>query len=212
MAAPSLSDPGDRQESVPVKLALALFRIGQALTHARGLAAAQQGVSPLQLQVLIDLQQEAGGATTAAELARRHGIAAPSMSDSLAGLARRRLIVRRASAADARRRELALTPKGRALAQRALDELDRLVDVCARMPRDERDQALSSAVDLIRRFNELGWIRADRMCTTCRFFERGRDANSTAPHWCRLIDSPLAAADLRVDCPEHQPQPLPSLP
>jgi DNA-binding MarR family transcriptional regulator len=212
MTPPSLSDPGDRQESPAVKLALGLFRIGQALSHARGLAAAGQGVSPLQLQVLIDLCQEAGGAASAVELARRHGIAAPSMSDSLAGLARRRLIARRACEEDARRRVLTLTPKGRALAQRALDELDRLVGVCADMPRDQRDQALATAVDLIARFNELGWIRADRMCTTCRSFERGHAPGSNGPHYCRLIERPLVAADLRVDCPEHQPQPVPIQP
>lgn len=212
MATPSLSDPGDRQESAAVKLALGLFRIGQALSHARGLAAAGQGVSPLQLQILIDLHAKAAGAVTAAELARRHGITAPSMSDSLAGLARRRLIVRRVGEGDARRRVLELSPRGRALAQRALDELDRLVGVCADMPREQRDQALSTAVDLIARFNELGWIQADRMCTTCRFFERERSPDSARPHFCRLIERPLGAADLRVDCPEHHPKPAPSLP
>jgi DNA-binding MarR family transcriptional regulator len=207
MSAPSLSDPGDRQESPEVKLALGLFRMSQALANARGQAAAEQGVSPLQLQLLIDLAQRGDGSWTAAALARRHGISAPTLSDSLAVLTRRRFVVQRPSAADARQKELQLTVKGRALAQRALADLDELVRVCARMQRSERDQALATTIDLIRRFNELGWIRSDRMCSTCRFFERDRARSGRTPHFCRLIERPLAAADLRVDCPEHEPLP-----
>lgn len=212
MPSPSLSDPGDRQESPQVKLALGLFRMGQALANARGLAAAERGVSPLQLQILIDLSQQAGGARTAGALARRYGVSAPTMSDSLAVLTRRKLVSQRASAHDARQRELSVSAKGRALAERALGDLDQLVRVCGEMPREERERALSTTVDLIRRFNELGWIGADRMCSTCRFFERERAPQSTAPHWCRLIERPLAAADLRVDCPEHEPDPHLAIP
>jgi DNA-binding MarR family transcriptional regulator len=207
MSSPSLSDPGDRQESPAVKLALGLFRVSQALANARGQSAADSGVSPLQLQILIDLAQQAGGARTAGALARRYGISAPTLSDSLAVLTRRKLVSARASASDARQRELGLTAKGRKLADRALGDLDQLVRVCGEMPREERERALSTTVDLIRRFNELGWIRSDRMCSTCRFFERDRAPQSTAPHWCRLIERPLAAADLRVDCPEHELHP-----
>lgn len=207
MATPSLSDPGDRQESPAVKLALGLFRVGQALANARGQAAVENGVSPLQLQILIDLAQQAGGARTAGVLAQRYGVSAPTLSDSLAVLTRRKLVSARASARDARQRELSLTAKGRTMAERALGELDQLVRVCGEMPRDERERALSTTVDLVRRFSELGWIRADRMCSTCRFFERERSPQSTAPHWCRLIERPLAAADLRVDCPEHELHP-----
>lgn len=202
---PSMSDPGDRQESASVKLALGLFRIGQALANARGAAAAERGVSPLQLQILIDLEREPGGVSTAGALARRYGVSAPTLSDSLAVLTRRKLVTQRPSASDARVRELRASAKGKALAQRALADLDQLVRVCEQMPSEERERGLSTALDLIRRFNDLGWIRSDRMCVTCRFFERDRAAKTPTPHWCRLIQRPLAAADLRVDCPEHDP-------
>lgn len=205
MRPPSLSDLSDRQENPSVKLAIALFRIGQALGAARGMAASERSVSPLQLQVLIDLAQEAGGARTASALAQRYGLSAPTLSDSLALLTRRKLIVQRPSAADARRKDLHLTAKGRALADRALLELDQLVRICGEMPRAEREQALATSVGLIRRFTDLGWVRADRMCTTCRFFVRDLAPSDAAPHWCRLISKPLGAGDLRVDCPEHEP-------
>ncbi len=205
MPPPSLSDPGDRQESVPVKLALGLLRISQALANARGAAAAERGVSALQLQVLIDLSNESSGLGTAGALARKYGVSAPTLSDSLAVLVRRKLVAQRPSASDARVRELRATAKGRVLAQRALADLDRLVEVCVQMPHDEQQRSLSAALDLIRRFNALGWIQADRMCVTCRFFERDRAPGTPAPHWCRLISRKLAASDLRVDCPEHEP-------
>ncbi len=205
MPPPSLSDPGDRQESVPVKLALGLLRISQALANARGAAAGEQGLSPLQLQILIDLTNEPSGVGAAGVLARKYGVSAPTLSDSLAALVRRKLVTQRPSASDARVRELRATAKGRTLAERALADLDQLVGVCAQMPHEEQQRSLGAALDLIRRFNELGWIQADRMCVTCRFFERDRAPGTPAPHWCRLISRKLAAADLRVDCPEQEP-------
>jgi DNA-binding MarR family transcriptional regulator len=202
---PSLSDPGDRQENPSAKLTVGLFRLEQALAAVRGAAAGHAEVSPLQLQTLVDLRSRAGGCRTAADLARRYALRPATMSESLAGLARRRLIARRPSAEDGRCAELELTPRGERVVQGALSELDALVRLAERMSAAERGRALEAVVDLIARLSAEGWIQTDRMCATCRFFERKSERRAGAPHWCRLIDRALGPGDLRVDCPEHQP-------
>jgi DNA-binding MarR family transcriptional regulator len=200
-----LLDPRARQEDDATRLALGLLRLEQALAEARGAAAAADEISPLQLQLLFDLSTAGTEPATAGELARRHRLSAATVSVSLAGLVRRRLVQRRADARDARRRSLSLSAAGERLAQRAAQRLDGLLGLARSLAEGERRASLAAVVGLVARAAEAGWIRPERMCVACRFFERERDPRSPAPHWCRLMERPLAAFELRLDCPEHEP-------
>jgi hypothetical protein len=48
-------------------------------------------------------------------------------------------------------------------------------------------------------------ITVARMCVSCRFFRPDTHRMSVSPHHCALLDLPLSGADLRTDCPEHEP-------
>lgn len=204
MASPLL-DPRARQEDEPTRLALGLLRLEQALAAARGAAAAAGELSTLQLQILFDLSTAPGALPSAAELARRYALSAATLSVSLAGLVRRKLILRRTDSADSRRRTLALTAAGARVVERSAARLDGLVDLARAMPVEERRASLAAIAGLVARAAESGWIRPERMCVACRFFERNRRPKTDAPHWCRLMERPLADFELRLDCPEHQP-------
>lgn len=201
----SMSDPNARQGDPQIKLALGLLRLEQALASARGGAAAEVGLSPLQTQILIDLAHDAGGDRTAGHLARRYGVSAATLSDSVKGLLGKRLVRATASRADARRRDLTLTATGRRAAATAQQKLDTLVRLCAELSPATLGACLEGVVHLIRRCNELGWIQTDRMCVTCRFFARDHAPGTDRPHFCKLVGAPLGGFDLRIDCPEHQP-------
>ena len=40
---------------------------------------------------------------------------------------------------------------------------------------------------------------------SCRYFRPDTHQRSVSPHHCALLDLPLSGADLRTDCPEHEP-------
>jgi hypothetical protein len=58
---------------------------------------------------------------------------------------------------------------------------------------------------LISALQGAGVITVARMCVSCRFFRPDTRPRSVSPHYCALLDLPLSGADLRTDCPEHEP-------
>jgi DNA-binding MarR family transcriptional regulator len=78
---------------------------------------AELGLSPARFSVLATLRYE--GAQRLGDLARREGVAQPTMSKLVAGLERDRLVVRSADSDDHRAVIVDLTAGGRALVRRA---------------------------------------------------------------------------------------------
>jgi DNA-binding MarR family transcriptional regulator len=78
---------------------------------------AELGLSPARFSVLATLRYE--GAHRLGDLARREGVAQPTMTKLVAGLERDRLVIRLADSGDHRGVIIDLTPDGRALVRRA---------------------------------------------------------------------------------------------
>ena len=78
---------------------------------------AELGLSPARFSVLATLRYE--GAHRLGDLARREGVAQPTMTKLVAALERDRLVVRRADGGDHRGVVVDLTADGRALVRRA---------------------------------------------------------------------------------------------
>jgi len=78
---------------------------------------AELGLSPARFIVLAALRYE--GAQRLGDLARRQGVAQPTMTKLVAGLERDRLVVRRSDSGDHRGTIVELTADGRALVRRA---------------------------------------------------------------------------------------------
>ncbi|MGK3989786.1 MarR family winged helix-turn-helix transcriptional regulator [Sorangium sp. So ce136] len=109
----------------------------------------QLGLSSAQLFVLQQLDQAA--AASIAELAQRTLTHQSSVSVVVTRLSERGLVARRASAEDARRTEISLTPAGRALLRRAprTAQAD-LIAAVDRLPADERRGLAQSLTTLAR--------------------------------------------------------------
>lgn len=93
---------------------------------------AELGLSPARFSVLAALRY--GGAQRLGDLARREGVAQPTMTKLVAGLERDRLVVRRADSGDLRGTIVELTADGRALVRRArtrkIDWIRRVLREC----------------------------------------------------------------------------------
>jgi len=93
---------------------------------------AELGLSPARFSVLAALRY--GGAQRLGDLARRQGVAQPTMTKLVAGLERDRLVVRRADSRDHRGTIVELTADGRALVRRArarkIDWIRRVLREC----------------------------------------------------------------------------------
>ena len=190
-------------DDVDRKLATALERIGaggRTLLRAASLA---EGLSTTQAELLLQIFTVEQEIRAPATLALRLDVSRPTVTDALAALERKGLVVRQSHPADGRRRVLDLTKRGRAVAERLSGWDGPLVKAVARLHESDRSDTLRMLLDIIATLSDAGVVSVARTCTTCRFFRPDLHPG-VAPHHCRLLDAPLLNADLRVDCRLHE--------
>lgn len=196
-------------DDVSARLAAALERIGEASRVLLRSAAASEGLSPTQAQVLLRLRQTRGdgGQHGVVALAAWLDVSAPTVSDAVAALERKDVVVRDAAHGDARRTVVRLTRRGAAVARRlqewdaplrnALAAAERSVSAGASLA-TMLEVTLQAIVELQR----AGVVTVARTCRGCRFFDP--DGRARSSYWCGLLDAPLEPATLRLDCPDFE--------
>ncbi len=192
---PSAGAPAD----LDAKLVAALERIGQALRVQMRDTAGRRGLTPTQLQVLLRLANDPRERRRVGPLAAELDVTHPTVSDAVAALARKGLVEREGGGTILR-----LSPRGRALA-RVLARWDEQTRAeLVPIPAADKEAALRVALDLIAALQRSGVIAVARTCATCRYFRRDAHPGAARPHHCALVDAPMGAAELRVDCAEHE--------
>lgn len=188
------------------RIADGLLRLAQVIGSLNTATAGAQGLSALQLQMLQLLAQR-DGSETVGFFARRFMISAPTVSDSLRVLESRGLVSKNRDRADARVVHVAITAAGREAAAIAAASAEKLQRLVAGWDERRRAEILPALIDLIDGLQREGMIPVDRICVACRYFAINCDTEGgSAPYFCRFINAPLRALDLRVDCLDFKPQ------
>jgi hypothetical protein len=100
---------------------------------------------------------------------------------------------------------LGLTPAGEEAAAGLSGWADDVEEQLGSFAPEEKEAVMRFLMRLISALQGAGVITVARMCVTCRFFRPDAHPGSASPHHCALLDLPLSEADLRTDCPEHEP-------
>jgi DNA-binding MarR family transcriptional regulator len=197
-----LALPPGAPPDVDAKLVAALERVGQALRVQLWDKAKQHRLSPTQLQVLVRLASDPPARRRIGVLAGELDVTHPTVSDAVAVLRRKGLVDREPGS---RKAALSLSARGRAVADGLADWDQRTRQQLGDLPVGDKQATLRLLLDLIAGLQRSGAITVARMCVTCRFFRRDAHPDSTQPHHCALVDAPMGAGELRIDCSEHQP-------
>ena len=198
-----LALPPGAPPDVEAKLVAARERLGQALRVQMWDKAKRHGLSPTQLQVLLRLASDPPARRRIGVLAGELDVTHPTVSDAVAVLRRKGLVDRDPAS---RKSALSLSPRGRAMADRLADWDQRTRRQLADLPAGDKHATLRLVLDLIAGLQRSGAITVARMCVTCRFFRRDAHPHTSQPHHCALVDAPMGAGELRIDCAEHQPR------
>lgn len=182
-------------------LVAALDRLGRGLRTHRQAVAGELGLTPLQAEILLVLADAPPPEPVVTALAAELGVRQPTASESVAALVRKGLVDRTPAPDDRRVTTLALTVDGREVAVAVSAADDVLVDAAATLPAGVQGAAVHALLELIGAMLDRGVIDVARACTTCRFYRRVADGAA-----CELLQVPLTARTLRVDCPDHQPR------
>jgi DNA-binding MarR family transcriptional regulator len=197
-----LALPPGAPPDVDAKLVAALERVGQALRVQTWDKAKQHGLTPTQLQLLLRLATDPPKRRRIGVLAAELDVTHPTVSDAVAVLLRKGLVDR---ASASRKAALSLSERGQALADDLADWDRRTREQLTNVPAADKQAMLQLLLDLIAGLQRSGAISVARMCVTCRYFRRDAHPDAAEPHHCALVDVPMGAGDLRVDCAEHEP-------
>jgi DNA-binding MarR family transcriptional regulator len=189
-------------QSLDARLVAGLGKVAIALRSRAQEGATALGVSPTQGQILALLRRE--GPRRSADIARMLALSAPTVSDAVGALLAKKLVARRRARADGRARLVALTPRGRADAERSAGWTEFLADALATLDSKDREALLGILVRLVATLQRQGRVPLSGMCVSCAYFRRDLHVGHARPHHCAFIDAPLAAAELRFDCPDHR--------
>ena len=201
----SVFDVEAQHGDVDSKITAALERVSQALRVLMWDQTKTHGLSPIQVQFLVYLKHHAEKDRRVSVLAQAFDLTQATVSDAVSTLETKGYLERRTWAQDRRMSVLGLTSEGKTLAT----ELESWADMVRAQLMDFGPKAkletMQTLMQLIESLQAAGVITVARMCRTCRFF-RPNHHETGAPHHCALLDRPLAEADLRIDCPEHELQ------
>ncbi|HXG61745.1 MAG TPA: MarR family winged helix-turn-helix transcriptional regulator [Planctomycetota bacterium] len=193
--------------SLDERLSAALAKVALAARHDLRRAAARDGLSAVQAQILAALSRE--GALEIGALASRLGLTQPTVSDSVAALEARRLVRRRPDPADRRRVRVEASAAGRRLGGRLVLWPELFREGLEGLSEADKEILFRTMQNVIVSLLDRGAIQEARICRTCAWFRPNVRRDPRRPHLCALVGLPLGPATLRVDCPDHRPAAAP---
>ena len=201
----SVFDPSAQHDDVDARIVAALERLSQVFRVRLREEAWERDLSPTQAQFLIYLLYHDVELRRVSQLAREFDLTQATVSDAVASLETKKLIQREQWPEDRRVVTLRLTTDGEKLATTLSRWADPIREHLQPFSPDYREAVMHFLIGLIGSLQRSGFITVARMCVTCRFFKQDIHPGEPLLHHCALLDVPLGRADLRVDCPEHEP-------
>lgn len=203
-----VQNPFDQlNDSLDERVVAGLVKICVALKSQSWQSAGMQGLTPTQGQILAMLRSRDSGGVRLSEVAQALGVRPATASDAVSVLVEKGLIEKQRAADDGRAIALTLTSTGRQEADQAAGWSNFLLNAVAELSDQEKRIWLQGLIKMIRTLQEQGQIPVAQMCVTCRFFRPHQYDDPQRPHHCAFVDAPFGEPDLRLECPDHQPQP-----
>jgi DNA-binding MarR family transcriptional regulator len=201
----SVFEPSSQHGDVDKKIVAALERLSQAFRVLLQEEAQRQSLSPIQARFLVHLLHHSDELGRVGRLAAEFGLSRATVSDAVGSLEAKSLVYREPWLRDRRVATLRLTAEGKEVAAGLSGWADVVEEQLGSFAPGEKEAVMRFLMRLISELQGAGVITVARMCVSCRYFSPDAHPRSASPHHCALLDLPLSGADLRTDCPEHEP-------
>ena len=191
------------QSGLPDRLVTGLSKLGLAMKSRPWRRQGQQGVGPLQVQVLTFLRARPNQMATVSTVAREMSVKLPTASEVIKTLEQKRLVRRRRTEVDNRVVTVHLTAKGSKAGQAGSGWPEVLSAATKQLSDQEQVALLKTLVKLIRALQLDGEIPIARMCVSCQHFRPNAYADADQPYHCNFLNTPFGDRALRIDCPDY---------
>jgi len=182
------------------KILSGLERISEVFKSMLWEKAKQHGLSPIQIQILVFLSNHTSNLCTVSHLALEFNLTKPTISDAVRVLHYKGLVDKNITTSDSRSYSLSVSTKGNRLLKSLLDYTDPMNRELRRLDSTSREQLFKTLTVLIHNLNKSGILAVQRTCFGCKYYQSGKSS-----HFCNLLKQPLLDREIRLDCPEFEP-------
>jgi DNA-binding MarR family transcriptional regulator len=194
----SLFNPSNQVDKIEGKITVALERISEAFRVLLWQESKKSGLSPIQIQIMVFLLNHNQKYASVSYLALEFNMTKATISDSVKVLEQKNMIQKKAVEGDTRSQSLHLTKEGKNIAQKSSKFANHFERILSELSIEKKNSLFLSLQSLIKNFQEIDIITTQRMCFTCKFYERKNEK-----HRCHFLNAELKDSDIRIDCNEH---------
>ena len=192
-------DPQFQHEYLYHKIIVGLERIAQLFKTLLWEFAAGQGISPIQIQLLIFIRYHSARHNTVSYLAKEFSVTRPTISDAIKVLEQKGLLKKHYDASDLRSFHISLSPAGKKMVALTERYTQPMLNWLAAMPQVQKENLWLGLTHLLGAVSQDGIMRLQRSCYHCAHrSQKGKD------FFCGLLQQKLATKDIRIDCPEFE--------
>jgi DNA-binding MarR family transcriptional regulator len=188
-----------QEQSVASKAVVGLERISEAFRVLLWDHAKKNGLSPIQIQILIFLAYHKKTLCTVSYLAIEFNLTKATVSDAVRVLDKKGYIVKDYSSEDSRSYSILLSEEGKKMVATTQTFANPIVEGFEGIEKSELDSFFKTLSTLIYKLNSKGILTIQRTCYGCKFYDK-----SGPKDYCKLIGKELSSADIRLDCPEFE--------
>lgn len=194
----SAFNPDHHLISLESKIIASLERLSQVFRVLLWKDAKEEGLSPIQLQILIHLMFQSEDMMNLSFIAKAFNMTKATISDSIKVLEKKDFIHRQSNPKDARSLKLFLTEKGKTVASRVSLFANPLLKPLGDLNQQQKEILYQSLLELIYKLNQASIIHPLKMCLSCSFYKHEKG------HHCDLMQKNLTTFELQIDCREHK--------
>jgi DNA-binding MarR family transcriptional regulator len=197
----SAFDRDKQQEDLDSRLVIAFEKMAGVFRSLQWNQAKVEGLSPIQMQILIFLKNHEPTLAKPALLANELSVTKPTISDALKSLGEKGLITSKENPQDSRSKLLSLKSKGSKLAERIERFSFPLQEELSKLGNTEKSIMLERLMALTEGLCTNGILSSQRMCYSCAHYKGDKHHD----HHCLYFETRLGKESLRIDCPKHRP-------
>lgn len=190
-----------QQTDTASKIVVGLERISEVFKVLLWEHAKTIGLSPIQIQILVFLANHKPQYCTVSYLASEFNITKPTVSDAIKLLEKKNLIVKEYSSSDSRSYAIFLSEEGKSVVIQTEQFANPIKNQLDTIDNDSLNHLYQSITHLIYGLNTSGLLTVQRMCFACKFHSKTKN-----DHFCSYLNTKLHYQDIRMDCPEFEPQ------
>lgn len=189
----------NQQHDVTAKIVVSLERISEAFRTLLWRHSNETGLSPIQIQLLIFIQNHPENLCKISYLSKEFNLAKPTISDAVKTLIKKEFLIKIGDSTDNRSFGLKLTKNGVKLVEQLAQFTSPLESIIGQLTSNQQEDLLEGLSTIVYKLKREGIILNQRTCFGCRYY-----SNQDNSQYCHLLKAPLKKSDIRLDCQEFE--------